>query len=67
MILRLSLAENKPALLRTWLEELLVKSEETTMVYMWAPAVYLKITNNTQQKVADSFSNGTFEQSLRHD
>ena len=28
------------------------------------PAVYLKMTDNTRQKLADSFSEGTFQMSL---
>ena len=32
MIVRLSLVRKKPALLRMWLEDLLVKSEEATTV-----------------------------------
>ena len=28
---------------------------------MRVPAVYLKMTNNTRQKLADSFSEGTFQ------
>ena len=47
MILRLSLVENRPALLRTSSEDLLVKSKEATIEEMWVPAVYLKMTDNS--------------------
>ena len=60
-IVRLSLVENKAALLRTSLEDLLVKFEEATMVETWVLVVYLKMTDNTQWKLADSFSEGTFQ------
>ena len=60
MILRVSLVENKLALLSTYSEDLLVKSKEATMVKTLVLAVYLKMTDKTQQNVADSFSEGTF-------
>ena len=60
MILRVSLVENKLALLSTYSEDLLVKSKEATMVKTRVLAVYLKMTDKTQQNVADSFSEGTF-------
>ena len=55
---RLSLIENKPALLRT--EDLLVKFKEATTKETWVPAVYLKMTDKTRQKMAESFSEGMF-------
>ena len=58
MIPRVSLVENKPALLGTYSEDLLVKSKEARTVKMRVPAVYLKITDKTQQNVVDSFSEG---------
>ena len=61
MILRVSLVENKLALLRTYSEDLLVKSKEATMVKMRVLAVYLKMTDKTWQNVADSFSEGMFQ------
>ena len=42
MILRLSLVENKPALFRTYSEDLLVKSKEATTEETQVPTVYLK-------------------------
>ena len=42
MILRVSLIENKLALLRTYSEDLLVKSKEATTVKTRVVAVYLK-------------------------
>jgi len=42
MILRLSLVENKPALLRTYSEDLLVKFEVATTVKTRVPTEYLK-------------------------
>ena len=56
MILRVSLVENKPASLGTYSEDLLVKSKKARTVKMQVPAVYLKITDKTQQNVVDSFS-----------
>ena len=50
MIPRVSLVENKPALLGTYSEDLLVKSKEARKS--------LKITDKTQQNVVDSFSEG---------
>ena len=64
MIVWLSLVENKPVLLRTKSGDLLVKSKYATTVETRVRAVYLKMTNNTRQKLADSFSEGTFQQSL---
>ena len=64
MILRVSLVENKLALLRTYSEDLLVKSKEATTVKMHVLTVYLKMTDKTWQNVADSFSKGTFQLSL---
>ena len=64
MILRVSLVENKPALLRTQSEDLLVKSKEATTMKTRLLAVYLKMTDKTWQNVADSFSEGTFQLSL---
>ena len=61
MILRVSLVENKLALLRTYSEDLLVKSKEATTVKTRVLAVYLKMMDKTQQNVADSFSEGTFQ------
>ena len=61
MILRVSLVENKLALLRTYSEDLLVKSKEATTVKTRVLTVYLKMTDKTQQNVADSFSEGTFQ------
>ena len=61
MILRVSLVENKLALLRTYSEDLLVKSKEATAVKTRVLTVYLKMTDKTQQNVADSFSEGTFQ------
>ena len=44
---------------------MLVKStEEATIVETQVLTVYLKITDNTIQKVADNFSEGTFHLSL---
>ena len=60
-IVRLSLVENKAALLRTSSEDLLVKFEEATMVETWVLVVYLKMTDNTRWKLADSFSEGMFQ------
>ena len=60
MILRLSLVENKPALLRTYSEDLPVKSKEATTEETWVPTVYLKMTDKTRQNMPDSFSEGTF-------
>ena len=62
MIFRVSLVEDKLALLRTYSEDLLVKS--SLMVKMRVPTVYLKMADKTQQNVADSFSEGTFQLSL---
>ena len=59
MILRVSLVENKLALLRTYSEDLLVKYKEATTVKM--RTVYLKMMDKTRQNVADSFSEGTFQ------
>ena len=64
MILRVSLVENKLALLRTYSEDLLVKSKEATTVKMRVLTVYLKMMDKTWQNVADSFSKGTFQLSL---
>ena len=61
MILGVSLVENKLALLRTYSEDLLVKSKEATTVKTRVLAVYLKMMDKTQQNVADSFSEGTFQ------
>ena len=61
MILRVSLVDNELALLRTYSEDLLVKSEEATMVKMRVLTVYLKMTDKTRQNVTDSFSEGTFQ------
>ena len=61
MILRVSVVENKLALLRTYSEDLLVKSKEATTVKTCVLAVYLKMTDKTRQSVADSFSEGTFQ------
>ena len=47
MILRLSLVENKPALLRTQSKDLLVKSKEATTEETRVPAVYRKMTDKT--------------------
>ena len=60
MILRLSLVENKPALLRTYSEDLLVKSKEATTEETRVPTVYLKMTDKTRQNMPDNFSEGTF-------
>ena len=43
---------------------MLVKSREATIVETQVLIVYLKITDNTIQKVADNFSEGTFHLSL---
>ena len=43
---------------------MLVKSREATIVETQVLTVYLKITDNTIQKVADNFSEGTFHLSL---
>ena len=64
MILRVSLVENKLALLRTYSEDLLVKSKEATTVKTRVLTVYLKMTDKTRQNVADGFSEGTFQLSL---
>ena len=61
MILRVSLVENKLTLLRTYSEDLLVKSKEATTVKTHVLAVRLKMMDKTQQNVADSFSKGTFQ------
>ena len=42
-------------------QELLVKSEQAKMVETQVPAMYLKMTNNTVQKLGDSFNDGTFQ------
>ena len=60
MILRVSLVENKLALLRTYSEDLLVKSKEAGTVKTLVLAVFLKMTDKTQENVSDSFSEGTF-------
>ena len=39
-------------------------SKEATTVETWVPTVYLKMTVNTWQKLADSFSEGMFQLSL---
>ena len=64
MILRVSLVENKLALLRTYSEDLLVKSKKGTMVKTRVLAVYLKMMDKTRQNVADSFTKSTFQLSL---
>ena len=61
MILRVSLVENKLALLRTYSDS---KSKEATMVKTRVLAVYLKMTDKTRQDVTDSFREGTFQQPL---
>ena len=43
---------------------MLVKSREATIVETQVLTVYLKITDNTIQKVADNFSEGAFHLSL---
>ena len=58
MIFRVSLVENK---LRTYSEDLLVKSKKATSVKTCVLAVYLKMTDKTRQNVADIFSKGTFQ------
>ena len=60
-IVMLILVENNPALLRTQSEDLLVKSEGVTTVETQVPAVYLKMTDNTRQKLANSFSEDVFQ------
>ena len=62
MIFTVSLVENKLALLRTYSEDLLVKS--SLMVKMCVLTVYLKMMDKTWQNVADSFSEGTFQMLL---
>ena len=47
MILRVSLVENELALLRTYSEDLLVKSKEATTGKIRVLAVYLKMTDKT--------------------
>ena len=64
MILRLSLVENKPALLRTQSKDLLVKSNKATTEETRVPAVYRKMTDKTQQNMADSFSESAFRLSM---
>ena len=61
MILRVSIVENKLALLRTYSEDLLVKFKEATTVKTCVLAVYLKMTDKTRQSVADSLSEGMFQ------
>ena len=64
MILRVSLVENKLALLRTYSEDLLVKSKEAGTVKTLVLAVFLKMMDKTRENVSDSFSEGTFQLSL---
>ena len=61
MIFRVSLVEDKLALLRTYSEDPLVKSKEATAVKTHMLAVYLKMTDKTRQNVADCFSEGMFQ------
>ena len=61
MILGVSLVENTLVLLRTYSEDVLVKSKEATTVKTRVLPVYLKMTDKTRQNVADSFSKGTFQ------
>ena len=60
MILRVTLVENELALLRSYSEDLLVKSKEAT-TETHVLAVYQKMMDKTRQNVADSFSKGTFQ------
>ena len=41
-----------------------MKSEEATTVEMYVPVVYLKMTDNSRQKLAEISSEGTFQLSL---
>ena len=64
MIVWLNLVENKTWLTQDIVRRLASKSEYATTLVTLVPALYLKMITNTRQKLADSFSKGTFQLSL---